>query len=612
MKCPACNTAVEYGAFRCGRCGFMLHLSYAAHSASVSILTQGDAPSMVAYSSPDSEHGGELLPAARVVSLADSRSLAADGSMVAQVDAQHAVLYRPAAGKSDEYQLLSVIGQGGMGVVFKALQKTSGRVVAIKRPLFARGTRRHAVADLMREWNSTRSVTHPNVVRSLGADIDREGPFLVSEYIDGRDLRRVLVEDGPIQPEVMGRVAMAVCHAVGRAHTTGLIHRDLKPSNIVVDERGLPFVLDFGLARGMMEIRTHEAGRFLGTPGYTPPEQAINASKADHRADFYALGVTFYHLLTGLPDKTKPPPPLPLPWLLVLSRAASPNPHARHLNAAELMRDLRGAFEPEAGRCICCREPLAEDPTCRACGTDQNFPCPNCGQPTRLDQPTCGHCRVNLGDAARHAGAQAYLGALLQAGERHAAVCIYEIVLEQMGSHAAAFRAAWDPTIRQAEKLARQADGIAQSVAWSGGPVEALMRLHQASKHDASYRDAYMDYLAEVNPAAYAQQFEAPLTPEQVRAAEASGDEITLARHAREREAAANLATAAGTSVSNHEVASAAASHARVKARWRRNRLIFIAVALLLFLGYMGFSLLLAHFDNKPSKRKTQSAPRYR
>lgn len=590
----------------------MLHLSYAAHSASVSVLTQGDVPSMVAYSSPETDvPPDELLPAGRVMSVADSMSMDPDGSMVAQVDAEHVVMYRPAAGKRDEYELLSVVGKGGMGVVFRARERASGRIVAVKRPLFARGTRRNAARGLMREWGSARSVNHPSVVRSLAADIDQEGPYLVSEFIEGRDLLRALIDDGPMPPALIGRIAMAVCHATGHAHATGLIHRDLKPSNIMLDQSGRAFVLDFGLARGMMEIRSDEAGRFLGTPGYTAPEQAMNASKADHRADFYSLGVTFYHLLTGLPDGKSQPPALSLPWLFALSRAAAPNPQVRHLNAAELMRDLRGAFEPEAGRCICCREALSDGPACAACGADQMFHCPSCATKTRIDRPACGHCAADLGFASRMAAADAYLGALLQAGERHAAVQVYETMYASLTDRelAQAYRNRWAKIVHKAKLDATHADRIANSTQWATGPVDALLRYHEASKHDSSYRDAYMHMLAEVNPAAYLQQFEAPLTPEELRRAEEAGDEITINRHLRERAAAANLAAAAGTKVDTHELTVAAAAQARVKSRWRRNTVLFIAVAALLIFGYAGCATLMKLTDDKPPRRNTYSVP---
>ncbi len=567
---------------------------------------------MVAYSSPATNVApGDLLPAARVMSVADSMAASPDGSIVAQVDAEHVVWYRPVAGKRGEYQLLSVVGKGGMGVVFKAREVASGKTVAVKRPLFARGTPRHAASALMREWGSARTVSHPNVVRSLAADIDREGPYLVSEFIEGRDLLRALKEDGPMPPELIGRIAMAVCHATGHAHATGLIHRDLKPSNIMLDESGRAFVLDFGLARGMMEIRSDEAGRFLGTPGYTAPEQAMNASKADHRADFYALGVTFYHLLTGLPDDKSQPPALSLPWLFVLSRAAAPNPQVRHLNAAELMRDLRGAIEPEPSRCICCRHALSEGPNCPSCGAEQLFQCPACGVQARIDQQACGHCQADLGFAARMAAADGYLQALLAAGERHAAVQVYETMYASITDRelANAYRNRWGPAVRRAKQDASYADRIANSTQWSTGPVDALLRYHEASKHDSSYRDAYLYYLAEVNPNAYAQQFEAPLTPHQVRMAEAAGDEITINRHLRERAAAAELAAAAGTKVSTHELTSAAEAQARVKARWRRNKWLFIAVAFVAVFGYAGVMLMAKLFDDKPPRRNTYSVP---
>ena len=222
-----------------------------------------------------------------------------------------ATLSFPAAGTNElperlpvvpGYAIQRVLGRGGMGVVYEAVQVKLQRVVALKMIRSHQDASPEEIRRFHAEAEAIAKLNHPGIVpiHEIG---DCQGlPYFVMGYVEGGSLAQRL-KNGPLPPREAAALVEKICRAVHCAHGQGIIHRDLKPGNILLDAEGQPKVTDFGLAKrvegdGHLTI----SGQVLGTPSYRPPEQA--AGKIDHigpAADIYALGAVLYCLLTGRP-----------------------------------------------------------------------------------------------------------------------------------------------------------------------------------------------------------------------------------------------------------------------------------------------------------------------
>jgi eukaryotic-like serine/threonine-protein kinase len=196
------------------------------------------------------------------------------------------------------YEILGVLGQGGMGAVYQARDRELDRLIALKviRPELANDP-----AILLRfkqELILSRNITHKNVVRIFDLGEAERIRFISMEYVDGEDLRTILRRDGKFSPKDAISVIEQVCRALDSAHSEGVIHRDLKPQNIMRDKFGRIVVMDFGLARSLGETGMTQTGAIVGTLEYMSPEQALG-STLDQRSDIFSVGLIFYELLTG-------------------------------------------------------------------------------------------------------------------------------------------------------------------------------------------------------------------------------------------------------------------------------------------------------------------------
>ncbi len=197
-------------------------------------------------------------------------------------------------------EIVEMLGQGGMGVVYKALQKNLNRTVALKVLSPQLSADPEFVERFTREARALASLSHPNIVGIYDSGIHDHVPYLVMEYVDGTPLRKMLASK-KLTPERVLEVIPQICDALHYAHAQGVVHRDIKPENILIDRAGRVKIADFGLAKlaSLDETRITKTGYVMGSPHYMAPEQFAGAGRVDHRADIYSLGVVFYEMLTG-------------------------------------------------------------------------------------------------------------------------------------------------------------------------------------------------------------------------------------------------------------------------------------------------------------------------
>ena len=213
----------------------------------------------------------------------------------------------PISTQIGDYDIQEELGAGGMGRVYKGVHRLMGRVVAVK--VLRASIRNHPTARLRfeREVRAAAQLTHPNIVTAYDAREDNGVLYLVSEFVDGTDLAKLIREKGPLRPRHAVSHILQAAQGLRYAHEQGMVHRDIKPSNLLIDKKGVVKLLDLGLARWKPgsdstyeESLTH-SDQILGTAHYMSPEQARSALSADVRSDIYSLGCTLFFLLTGKP-----------------------------------------------------------------------------------------------------------------------------------------------------------------------------------------------------------------------------------------------------------------------------------------------------------------------
>ncbi|MEU1621430.1 serine/threonine-protein kinase [Streptomyces sp. NPDC005722] len=273
---------------------------------------------------------------------------------------------------SGRYELVETVGRGGMGEVWRGVDRELGRTVAVK--VLPPDLTRHEEfrSRFRREARTVASLTHRGiaVLHDVGEDTGGEEavPYLVMEFIEGRTLAEVL-GDGPLTMERSAAIMRDVADALAHSHAQGLVHRDVKPSNVMITADGQVKILDFGIAKVVADTATRltATGMTVGTPAYLSPEQ-IHGAAVDARTDQYSLGCLFYELLTGRPPFTgdspfavmnqhlakDPVPPSALrPQLSfdvdsVVLRALAKQPERRFLGMGAL-RDALGSLHSGGG-----------------------------------------------------------------------------------------------------------------------------------------------------------------------------------------------------------------------------------------------------------------------
>jgi predicted Ser/Thr protein kinase len=202
-----------------------------------------------------------------------------------------------------QFEILELLGKGGMGAVYKARQRSLDRLVAVKILPTEVGAQSEFAERFTREARALAKLSHPHIVTVYDFGQTAAGQFyFLMEYIDGQTLRQAMQAQRLTIPETSAIVTQ-VCDALQFAHDAGIVHRDIKPENVLIDRSGRVRIADFGLARLIGHDTDHDrltmTRQVMGTLRYMAPEQIEGAADIDHRADIYALGVVFYELLTG-------------------------------------------------------------------------------------------------------------------------------------------------------------------------------------------------------------------------------------------------------------------------------------------------------------------------
>src|SRR2546429_1266644 len=268
-------------------------------------------------------------------------------------------MLEPGAVLAQRYEILEILGEGGMGAVYKAMDRELSRPVALKviRPDLAGN---QAILDRFKqELLLAREVTHKNVIRIYDLGEAEGMKFITMEYVEGKDLRTLIHEQTKLAPEEAVEIMQQVCRALEAAHSVGIIHRDLKPQNVMRDKSGRILVMDFGLARTLEGDGMTQTGALVGTMDYMSPEQALG-KELDQRSDLFALGLIFYELLTGkMPYKAESvvasllkrtqeraapvsshDNTIPQALSSIVSRSLEPDVKLRYQSAAEIVNDL--------------------------------------------------------------------------------------------------------------------------------------------------------------------------------------------------------------------------------------------------------------------------------
>jgi serine/threonine protein kinase len=260
-----------------------------------------------------------------------------------------------------KYKILSTIGSGGFGTVYLATDTWIDKKVALKVP------HRQSVdfSELVREPRLLAALSHPNIVTVLTAEKHARVFFIVMEFVAGETLEAIIAREGALDLGQALDYTCQICNAVEHAHRQGVLHRDLRPSNVLVAERGLVKVADFGTSR-FLEIAAHGT-TVIGSPPYMAPEQFHG--QAVFASDVYSLGITMYQMLTGgLPYDAPSPadvsrlqrgdlvtaprlknPKIPKSINDIVLKAMAPRVHARYQRASELLEDVLAARGADTG-----------------------------------------------------------------------------------------------------------------------------------------------------------------------------------------------------------------------------------------------------------------------
>ena len=277
---------------------------------------------------------------------------------------------KPGSDFGPRYRIEALLGQGGMGRVYKAADKELSRTVAIKVVRQGFAGEEDALNRFKQELLLASRISHKNILRIHDMGEVAGMKFITMAYVEGQDLHQLIRDNPKIPLERVLKFAQQLAGALAAAHTEDVVHRDLKPQNILVDANDQLYIADFGLAKSYAAgaVGMTQTGAFLGTPRYMSPEQ-VEGKPTDGRSDLYAFGLILYEMVTGdvpftgestlkvmyqrLQERPKSPkttnPSVPS-WLdSVIMRCLEKDPNDRYQNAYEILADLQGASQSTSG-----------------------------------------------------------------------------------------------------------------------------------------------------------------------------------------------------------------------------------------------------------------------
>ena len=354
MICPRCGTQNPDSASKCSRCGIGLTMG-------------GDTETFAGIvPAPIPAGAGAAAPAPATIPPKPSPSIADMATAGPWAQSSSGAASGDEVNFGPRYKIQKMLGEGGMGAVYKAQDIELDRTVALKliRPGLAMDA--NVAARFKQELLLASKVSHKNILRihDLG---DANGvKFISMAYVEGQDLHQVLLDHGKLPLDRALKLAKQMCSALEAAHAEGVVHRDFKPQNILLDKNEQVYVTDFGLAKSLeADAGLSRSGEFLGTPRYMAPEQ-VEGRGIDHRVDIYALGLILYEMLTGdvpfhadstiqlmykrVNEAPKSPkelnPDLP-DWIVrVVMKCLERDPDNRYKNATDLLNDLQHQLAP--------------------------------------------------------------------------------------------------------------------------------------------------------------------------------------------------------------------------------------------------------------------------
>ncbi|MDF1664050.1 MAG: protein kinase [Planctomycetota bacterium] len=265
----------------------------------------------------------------------------------------------------DKYEIVGEFGRGGMGTVYRAIKRDDGRQVALKVLAPRLSENRTSIARFLREIKLLSDITSPQVVRVFDHGYDGGRYFLAMEAVEGQSLDRKVVHSGPLEEELSASIFMQVAEALAALSDHDLVHRDVKPANILVCDNGVVKLVDFGLAKHQHDdLNLSESGYALGTPYYIAPE-IIEGGQASPQSDLFALGVSFFEVLTGRrpfpgvvpyqifrlivsgnqPNPLDHRPELSEDLVAIVNRLLERDCQDRYMSASDVASDLRAWLE---------------------------------------------------------------------------------------------------------------------------------------------------------------------------------------------------------------------------------------------------------------------------
>jgi serine/threonine-protein kinase len=319
----------------------------ASGSSGVTLAPQGTAPTELAGVMPPAQQAGGEAEGAATLVRGSQPNTAVQAEEESGLDGTFVSAARV---ELPGFELLQILGRGGMGEVWLARQQSLARTVAVKLlpPRLAKDP--EFVTRFEKEATALAALSHPNIIQIIDRGVAGAHYYFVMEYVEGRSLRE-LMGSGRLPPQQGLRLLIQVARAIESAHDKGIIHRDLKPENILVDGRGHAKVADFGLA-GIRQpdsrLNLTATAVAMGTLNYMAPEQRRDAKNVDGRADLFSFGVMLYEVLTGeLPVGRFRLPSERVPGVdprvdAVVARLLENEPEARYASAREVCAELEG------------------------------------------------------------------------------------------------------------------------------------------------------------------------------------------------------------------------------------------------------------------------------